>query len=254
MMLKNWGLLACCVVLTGCVTTMSGETPVETDKAELAALNLDLGISYLRQGNLDQAMQKLNRSIEDDPNNPTAHRALGLVYERLGDIEGAEKEYRTAVKLNPDDPDALNELAIFMCRHGDAGEAMDYFDRAVAVPRNQDRYVIYTNAGTCAKDLDLELAENYLRRGLAENAVFPDALYQMADVSFRSELYLPARAFIERRVAAGPADPATLWLGYRVETRMNDAQAADVFARQLLREYPESVEARLLLEARRNGR
>ena len=82
MKLKNWGLVVCCVVLAGCVTTMSGETPVETDKKELAALNLDLGISYLRQGNLEQAMMKLNKSIDDDPNNSTAHRALGIVYER----------------------------------------------------------------------------------------------------------------------------------------------------------------------------
>ena len=127
MKLYNWGALACCVVLTGCVTTTSGEAPVEKDKQEVAALNLDLGISYLRQGNLDQALLKLNKSIEDDPKNPTAHRALGLTYERLGDIEGAEKEYRAAVKLAPNDPDALNELAIFQCRHGDAKEAFAYF-------------------------------------------------------------------------------------------------------------------------------
>jgi type IV pilus assembly protein PilF len=250
---QNWGAVVCCAFLAGCVTTMSGDRAVEADKAEVAALNLDLGISYLRQGNLEQAMLKLNKSIADEPNNPTAHRALALVYERLDDLEGAEKEYRTAVKLAPDDPDALNELAIFTCRHGDTREALRYFDRAIAIPRNQGRYIIYANAGTCAKETDLDLAENYLRRSLAENSSFPDALYQMADVSYRLESFLPARAFIERRMAAAPADPAALWLGYRIELKMKSRQGADVFARQLLREFPESVEARMLLEGRRNG-
>jgi type IV pilus assembly protein PilF len=178
---------------------------------------------------------------------------LGLVYEQLGDLEGAEIEFRTAVKQAPEDPDALNQLGSYLCLHGDTSEALKYFDRGILVPRNQDRYLIFTNAGTCAKDVDLALAEDYLRRGLAENSRFSDALFQMGEVAYRRKNYLQARAFIERRMAASKAAPDALWLGYKNEVALNDTAAADRFAGQLLGEFPTSVEARMLLDSRRNG-
>ena len=71
----------------------------------------------------------------------------------------------------------------------------------------------FTNAGTCAKDFDLNAAEGYLRRALGMRPDYPEALYQMADVSYRQDKFLQARAFIERRLGAADPRPETLWLG-----------------------------------------
>ena len=239
------------MLLIGCVTTNSSDLPVSEKDA--ARLNLDLGISYLRQGELEQAMYKLQKSIDIEPDNATAHRVLGMVYERMDDIKNAEKEYRLAVKQAPDDADALNQLGSFVCMRGDVRESLKYYDRALKIPRYKSRYQIYTNAGTCAKEIDLALAESYLRKGLAENAVNPEGLYQMADVTYRREVYLQSRAFIQRRLAVAPASPDVLWLAYRIETALNDKLSAEDFSTQLLKEFPASAEAGLLLEMQRDA-
>ena len=242
------------MALQACVTTTTGDIPPRASKEEAARINRDLGLAYLRQGDLDQALVKLEKSIEEDPDNATAHRALGLVYERLDELKGAEREYRTAFKLAPDDPDVVSQLAVYLCLHGDAGEAFRLFDRAAAIPLNQRRYIIYTNAGTCAKrEGDLPRAESYLRQALALDPAYPDALLQMSDVAYRRDNHLQARAFIDRYLAAGPASPAALWLGHEIELALNNRSAANDYAKRLLRDFPESVEARRVLEQRRNA-
>ena len=134
---------------------------------------MQLGISYLRQNKLQLARTKLETAIRLDPNLATAHAALGVVFERLEDPAGAERHYRRAVDLNPQSPDNLNALAVFTCqRKRDPKEALRLFDRALAIPLSvsaANRAMLNTNAGTCAKSIDLLRAEGYLRAALIEN-------------------------------------------------------------------------------------
>jgi type IV pilus assembly protein PilF len=246
-------LICISLAVTACITTTTGDMRSPASKEDAARLNMDLGISYLRKGDLEDAAVKLEKSIDVQPDNATAHRVLGMTYERMGDDPGAEKQYRIAAKQAPDDPDALNQLAIFLCAHDDAKEALKLFDRAVKVPRYQNRAMLYTNAGTCAKGLDLALAETYLRSALTMSPDYAEALLQMGDVAYLRENYLQARAFIERYEVDAPVNADILWLAYRVEMAMHDQAAANQMAKRLLRDFPESAEARQLLEERRNA-
>jgi type IV pilus assembly protein PilF len=246
------GLLA----MTACITETTGRIQTAEQPKVAADLNVQLGIGYLRQGDWQSARVKLERAVEQDPDNVVANRALGLVYEKLGDIEGAERHYRRSVSLDPKDPDALNSLAVFLC--GDEGkrdEALDLFDRALSIPLStaySNKAMLYTNAGVCMKGLDLERSEDYLRAALAVDPQFGDALLQLADVSYQRGNYLQSRAFLQRHlVVAGPS-PGALWLGVRIENAMDDFQAADQFGNQLRLTFPESLETRQLLEQLRD--
>jgi type IV pilus assembly protein PilF len=245
-------LLLGITLLVACVTTTTGNMSSGASSEEAARLNMDLGISYLRQGDYEEAVVKLKKSIQDEPNNATAHRALGLAYEELGDSKGAGKEYRTAVQQAPDDADALNQLASFLCINGDKSEAQKLFDRALDIPLYQDRAMLYVNAGTCVKSSDLVQAENYLRNALGLQPDYPDALFQMGEVAYARENYLQARAFIERYVAVSSSTSDSLWLAYRVEGALNDPVSAKTLADQLLKQFPVSVEARMLIDEQRN--
>ncbi len=246
-------LLLGVTLLVSCVTTTTSSIGSSASSEEAARLNMDLGISYLRRGDYDEAIFKLKKSIQDEPNNPTAHRALGLAYEELGDSQGAEKEYRIAVRQGPDDADALNQLASFLCMRGDKSEAQKLFDRAVNIPLYKDRAMLYVNAGTCIKNYDLAQAENYLRNALALRPDYPVALFQLGEVAYASENYLQARAFLERYVAVSSSTADSLWLAYRVEVAMNDPVSAKTFADQLLKKFPASVQTRMLLDEQRNA-
>ena len=131
-----------------------------------------------------------------------------------------------------------------------AGEVM------AAVPIStqfSDKTVLYTNAGVCMKRVDLAVAEDYLRQALSSDPRNAEALLQIADVAFQRGNYLQARAFLERHLDVSPKAPASLWLGYQVETAMNDFGAADVYGSELRARFPESVETRLLLEKLRES-
>lgn len=243
------------LVIAGCATSGTGTPPAS--KKEAAHYNMQLGISYLRQGDLKAAQEKLERAIADDGTLATAYSALGLVYERLGDINGAEKNYRRAVSLAPADPDALNALGVFLClQRQETTEALRYFDRALAVPLSRaaaNRAMLNTNAGLCAKRIDLPRAERYLRNALVADAGFREALVQLADVAYAQGNYLQSRAFVERYLASGQATPDALWLGVQAERALGEAQAAADYAQQLRTQFPESVELRLLLESERDA-
>ncbi len=247
---------ALALLVTGCVTS-SSKPPLPTSKKEAAKYNMQLGISYLRQGDLGTAQAKLERALADDDSLATAYSALGLVFERLGDPVGAEKNYRRAVSLEPADPDALNALGVFLClEKQETAEAMRLFERALAVPLSKtysNKAMLYTNAGLCAKRVDMQKAETYLRSALASDPNFRDALLQMADVTFTRLNYLQSRAFLERYLAAGPATPDALWLGVRVEKALGEAGISRQYGDRLKRDFPESVETGLLLESERNA-
>jgi type IV pilus assembly protein PilF len=244
------------LLIAGCITTNSNPTPPPSAK-EAAQFNVQLGISYLRQGDLKSAQAKLEKAISQDSSIAPAYSALGLVFERLGDNDGAEKNYRRAVSIAPDDPDSLNSLAVFLClQKNDTTEALRYFEKALAVPLTKtfsNKAMVYTNAGVCAKRVDMDKAEGYLRSALNADPNFSQALLQLADVAFNRSNYLQSRAFLERFLAASPATPDALWLGYRVENALGEASAARAYGERLKKEFPEAVETRLLLERQRNA-
>lgn len=257
MILRALPPLLLVALLVGCVTEHSGTKLPEPIDAEAARANLELGIGYLRQGNLPEAQLKLEKAIQQDPKLSEAHTALAVVYERLGDLEAAERQYRRSVSLSRRDPDALEALAIYLCRReGRQEEALAEFDRALAIPLSEkftDRAALYTNAGICAKRVDVARAEEYLRQALRSNPGYGEALLQLADVAFRRGNHLQARAFLERYLIVNRASPAVLWLGVQIEEALGDRDTAAEYGRQLKNQFPESVETRLLLEQERNA-
>ena len=241
--------------LVGCVTTeVTGDAPPMANPKEAAQINQELGIAYLRQGNYELARLKLEKAVNDDPRLATAHSALGLVYERLGAIDEAEDEYRRAARLAGDDPNALNALAVFLClRRNEPDDALRYFDRALKYPLYPNRVMLFTNAGVCARKVDLKMAEDYFRQGLALDLTSSELLLQLSDVSFQQGNYLQSRGFLERYITTIGVSPAVLWLGVQIETALGDARAAEIYGQRLKSEFPISVETRMLLEQERDA-
>jgi Tfp pilus assembly protein PilF len=100
-------------------------------------------------------------------------------------------------------------------------EAIVQFERAIGIVENESIYLMMTNAAVCiAKKPDLQVAEQYLR----------------------------ARAFMERFLATNPSSATVLYLAVQIETQNQDDRAATDYENQLIREFPESPEARVLLQ------
>ena len=93
------------------------EKPLSKPEPERAAeINLEIGIDYLRKGNLKQAKEKIDRALEQNPRNSKAHITAGMLYDRLGQIDKAESHFARGVQLDPENPEIKNTYGAYLCQ------------------------------------------------------------------------------------------------------------------------------------------
>lgn len=239
-----WRLLALCLLfsLTGCATMVT-EVSDEEKARKIAEVNVQLGVGYLRKGDLELAQTKLLKALDADDEYPAAHTAIAIFYERMGEPDKATKHYREAVKLAPNDGVMLNNYGVFLCKNGQWLEADEYFQRAISNQLYKTVSAAYENAGQCALQIpDLNKAEQYLRKALQINAELPLSLFLMADVQFKKKRYLQARGYIQRLEAISIHSPQSLWLIIQVEKELDDLDAAQQYVNELRSRFPDSDE------------
>lgn len=237
-------LVSALLLLAGCTTTEVQTPGAKTDLKEAAALNTQLGIDYMRAGQMDLALEKLKRAIDQDPDLAVAHSSIALVYQRKGDAELAEEHYREALDLNKHDPGTLNNFGVFLCARGKIADAEEMFLKAAKSTDNTTPADAWANAGVCVRrdKKNPERAEEYFRQALQLNPRHANALAQMAQLSYAKKDHLRARAFLSRYESVTKPAPEMLALGARNERALGDLAAARAYERRLRADYPDSQE------------
>ena len=241
-------LLAMCM-MAGCVSTES-VAPAPQPSDDAADTNYQLGAQYYRNGTYELALDRLSRAIELDSRKAAYHSLLALTYVELDNPRLANESFRRAVRLEPNNKDVRNAYAIYLCQRSEFDEAIEQFDRAIGIRENDTAWIEMTNAGVCvAQKPDLERAEQYFRGALERRPTYGEALIQLAALKQRTGDCLTARAFLQRYLAANPASAPVLYLAVEIETSCNDNRAATDYTNQLLRDFPDSMQARLLMQS-----
>jgi type IV pilus assembly protein PilF len=124
------------------------------NKADAAKYNVQLGVEYIRQGNLGLAKEKLERAEKQNPRDPNVHSSLALLHERLGDRKKADAHFKTALRLAPRSPDISNNYAVYLCRTGRHAEGVKRFEDAARNPLYRTPEAAWTNAGVCLRQAD----------------------------------------------------------------------------------------------------
>jgi len=238
------------VALAGCTSSSQLSTP-QPEKA--AEINLELGIEHLRKGNLQQAKDKIDRALEQNPRYGRAHLIAGMLYNRLGDERKAESHFERAIALEPHNPEFKNNYAVYLCQLKKYERGTKVALEAAADPLYKTPEVAFLNAGNCELSAgDIKGAEENFRKALAVRPRFGEALFQMAELEYRQTEYMSARAFLERYHEVGRTNPATLWLGVRIERGLGNKAQAQHYAQRLKSEYPSAAQTKELLESERN--
>lgn len=236
------------VLAAGCATTPTGDAR-SLEKA--AQLNAELGANYLRQGNLVQANEKLEKALRQDDDNVDAHATYALLQMELGHPEKARRHFREALDLAPDEPQLHNNYGTFLCNQGEHDEGIKQFLTAGENRLYSTPEYAYANAGVCALDAGrIDEARSYLRRALEINPRLPSALRELAVLEYDSGRPAVARSYLLRYHESFAPSAETLLLATRVERRLGNRERALEFGRKLLRNFPDSEEAERFLEER----
>ena len=246
-------LVITCLGFTGCTPTTGGSgTRSETIRPaattnDVTRLNLKLGIEYLKRGEYEKALVKLQKALEADKNYPPTYNTLGVLYQQLGDKTRAEKYYKQALGLNGNDSSTLNNYGQFLCQDSRFDEAETAFLKAAQNPLYSTPEIALSNAGTCTLTQGkLDIAETYFRSALEKNPKVAVALIQMAQISYTTANYLSARAYLQRYLEISAHTAKSLWLGINIETELGDKNALSSYGLLLKNKFPNSKEAGLL--------
>ena len=137
--------------LCACVTaTDPGFPGGKPDPKQASQANVNLAIEYLKHGDRNTAMQKVQKAIDMDSDNANAYVAEALIYNANGEADKATVAYKTAMRKSPDDPEIENDYATFLCQRGKPKDAIDYFSKAANNPRYSTPDQAWSNAGLCA--------------------------------------------------------------------------------------------------------
>ncbi|TVP92018.1 MAG: type IV pilus biogenesis/stability protein PilW [Thioalkalivibrio sp.] len=235
-----FGLVAA-MLLAGCAGLQPGASP---DQRRAAEINAELGISYLRQNDLAQAERALERAVQFDPRFAMAHLGMASLRERQGSLDAALKHYRKALALEPNDPYVQTNLGDLLCRQGEIAEGRALLDKAAGNPSYPARHVAMVSAGVCAlKAGETERAESSMREALQIAPRFPDALYELAQLTYADGRPFQTRAFLSRLNALGVVTPESLLLCYRAEMQLGNREDAQRCAERLMRDFTESEAA-----------
>jgi type IV pilus assembly protein PilF len=244
------GVVVLAIFLGGCTSNSQLSKPQPERAAEI---NLELGIEHLRKGNLQAAKDKIDRALDQNPRYGRAHLIAGMLYDRLGDENKAESHFERAVSLEPKDPEFKNNYAVFLCQHNKFERGKKVALEAAADPLYKTPEVAFLNAGTCARSAgDIKGAEDNFRKSLTSKPRYGEALFQMAELEYHQTEYISARGFLERYLEVGRTNPATLWLGVRIERGLGNKAQAQHYAQRLKSEYPAATQTKELLESERN--
>lgn len=218
-----------------------------TGKESPGDLYVKLAIEYLKAGQTQTALIKVQKALKEDPNNAGAHSIIALIHQRLGQQQLAEQHFSKAVRLEPKDPYILNAYASYLCDQRKFSEAETQYKKALANPLYPTPWVVMTNMGTCAvRSGNRSKAENYFRDALSANPNFGPALAAMADLDYGRGAYKSAQTYLDHYFRVAGPSPQVLLLAVRVERKLGSRKRAATYAQMLRKNYPSSYETQQL--------
>jgi type IV pilus assembly protein PilF len=226
--------------LSACVVVDEG--PTQKEKA--SDINVQLGMGYYRQNNLELANQKLIKALDQNPRNAQAHHAYAVLQNRFNDKEKAEFHFRKAIEYNDKDSEALNNFGAFLCNDNRPEEAEKMFLQALKNPLYKTPEVAYTNAASCLQRNNIKplKVKQYLKKALGLRTNSRPALIMLAEISFDEKQYQLTTIYLKRYHLVGKPTARSLWLEIRNELELKNRDEAYRLAEKLKADFSDTPE------------
>jgi type IV pilus assembly protein PilF len=215
----------------------------ETDVRKRARLRLELAVGYFEQGQTNVALDELKQSLAADPNFADAFNLRGLIYMRLGDPRLAEDSFRRALAISPRDPNILHNYGWMLCQQARYPESQQALAQAIAAPQYAGRAKSWMAQGLCqVRAGQRPEAELSLQRSYELDPANPITGYNLASLLYQRGDFTRAQFYARRINNSEMANAESLWLGIKVERRMENRDAVQQLAGQLRKRFAQSRE------------
>lgn len=248
-----WSVLVCATLFlsSGCASGISGagmnsDRETESDEPEArkrARLRLELAVAYFDKGQTTDALDHLKQSIAADPSLFEAYNLRGLIYMRLNDMPLAEESFRRALAINASASSVQHNYGWMLCQQSRFPESTQWFNSAVANPAYSERAKTWMAMGLCQmKAGQFTDAESSFLRSYELDAGNPITAYNLAQILYQRGEFVRAQFYARRLNNSELANAESLWLGVKVERRMENRDAMAQLSAQLRKRYPQSRE------------
>lgn len=216
----------------------------ESLERKRARIRVELALGYFEQGKTTIALDEIKQAIATDPTFSDAFSLRGLIYMRLNDYVIAEESFNRALVLKPRDGNVLHNLGWLKCQEAKYPQSSAFFEQALSNPLYAERAKTYMALGLCqVRAGNLPQAESALMKSYEYDAGNPVTGYNLANLLFQNKDDERARFYIRRINNTSLANAETLWLGIKIERRLGDQAAMSQLGGQLLKRFPQSVQA-----------
>ena len=190
------------------------------DKSDFSQSYFSLGNLYLKQGKLEEASKLYGEVLARDPLTYKVHLNLGMIYFKQMNWDKAEEEFSKELKVNPNEDKAYNNLSVVYRFRKDYSNAIAMAKRALEIaPYYEEAYINLSLAYEEKGDLKdsrqilyralqalpqstlsnfllaysyqnesaFDSALNYYRKVIEQSSAKQDVLYNLGDLSSRSE-------------------------------------------------------------------
>src|SRR5690606_13442986 len=162
-------------------------------------VQVDLGMAYFEVGRYDVALDEAKIALNDSPNYAPAYHLQALAFMLIEENAAARENFERALREVPGDPDFNNSYGWFLCTQGEEQQGLDKLARAARKPYCRYPGRPLTNAGLCYLRLkDDAAAEVQFMRAVQADPANGQALYQLADIAYRSGRHEQARKHLIR--------------------------------------------------------
>ena len=216
----------------------------EPEARRRARIRLELAVGYFEQGQTTIALDELKQSLAYDPGYAEAYSLRGLIYMRLNDFRIAEESFKKSIALSPKDSNVVHNLGWLLCIQAKYSESIELFFKVLSNPQYGERAKTYRALGLCQARAGLRAeAEASLLKSHEFDAANPVTAFNLATLLFQRADYIRAQFYVRRLNNTELANAESLWLGIKVERRLENRDAMLQLAGQLLKRFPQSNEA-----------
>jgi Flp pilus assembly protein TadD len=188
-----------------------------------AELTFSTGLTHLREGRLDNALDSFRKAVKLDPKNPFFFKGIGVAEAQLaercgtdakcrqGHYDGAVSAARKALELNPYYVDARNDLGAWLLLSGRRAEGKKELLAAYEDPTNPAPEHSARNLGQAYfEEKNYLQAQTWFQTAVLRNKFYPDAHLSLADTLVAQNRLDEAIAALQAALQSIPDDPALL--------------------------------------------